>query len=119
LGVTLSNDSWFDAGPGPHLHLHGAAFRSIETRRPQVRATYTGISAVITPTGELRAIARTHERAALVVPVAPEGRARSLVVLWGEWLGPAALASGILLLAAPLVRRPRRVPAAGSARLSP
>jgi apolipoprotein N-acyltransferase len=33
--VTLSNDSWFAFGPGPQLHLLGAAFRSIETRRPR------------------------------------------------------------------------------------
>ena len=46
LIVTLSNDSWFAAGGGPRLHLVVSAFRSIETRRPQVRATNTGISAV-------------------------------------------------------------------------
>ena len=55
--VTLSNDSWFAAGGGPLLHLAVAAFRSIETRRPQLRATNTGITAAIDATGEVVATA--------------------------------------------------------------
>src|SRR5262249_5356932 len=33
LIVTLSNDSWFTVGDAAWLHLVGAAFRSVETRR--------------------------------------------------------------------------------------
>ncbi len=106
LIVTLSNDSWFDVGAGPRLHLVGAAFRSIETRRPQLRATSTGISAVITATGELLATAAVHERAGLVATVRPESRATTLALLWGNWVGPSALALGAALLFVPaLVRR--------------
>src|SRR5262249_24767107 len=47
LIVTLSNDSWFPDERAPKLHLISAAFRSIETRLPQVRATNSGISAMI------------------------------------------------------------------------
>jgi apolipoprotein N-acyltransferase len=105
LIVTLSNDSWLDAVRGPRMHLVGAAFRSIETRRPQLRATNTGISAVISATGELVATARVHERGTLVATVTPEGRVTTLVLAWGDWLGPAALASGVVLVAAALARR--------------
>jgi len=63
LIVTLSNDSWFTYGDVPRLILIVSAFRSIETRRPQVRATNTGISAVIAPTGEMLATAGVDERA--------------------------------------------------------
>jgi apolipoprotein N-acyltransferase len=43
--VTMSNDSWFSDGPqGAQLHLAAAAFRSIETRLPQFRATSNGIN---------------------------------------------------------------------------
>src|SRR5439155_19228486 len=45
LIVTLSNDSWFTYGDVPRLILIVSAFRSIETRRPQVRATNPGIPA--------------------------------------------------------------------------
>jgi len=105
LIVTLSNDSWFASGAGPHLHLVGAAFRTIETRRPQVRATNTGISAVIDPTGELLTTAGVDERATLVATVVPDGSTTTLLLAYGDWLGPSAFACSVALLAAPLVRR--------------
>lgn len=97
--LTLSNDSWFTTGAGPQLHLMHAAFRSIETRRPQIRATNTGISAIIDPTGEIVARAGVHERRILTATVVPEKRAWSLMLAWGDWLGPTALAVGLGLLA--------------------
>ena len=99
LIVTLSNDSWFAFGPGPELHLQGAVFRSIETRRPQVRATNTGISAVIDATGDVVARAGVDERATLVAAVVPERRTTTLVVRFGEWLNPCALLMTIALVA--------------------
>ncbi|TMB07332.1 MAG: hypothetical protein E6J71_29700, partial [Deltaproteobacteria bacterium] len=105
--VTLSNDSWFSAGPGPRLHLVGAAFLSIETRRPQLRATNTGISAVIAPTGEVLDALGVDQRGTLVATVRPEIQATTLMVAWGDWLGPTALGGGFVLLAAAVARRPR------------
>lgn len=64
--VTLSNDSWFAYDGAPRLILMVTAFRSIETRRPQVRATNTGVSAVITPTGDFVGTLGLHERGTLV-----------------------------------------------------
>src|SRR5262249_29247169 len=105
LIVTLSNDSWFSAGPGPRLHLVGAVFRSIETRRPQVRATNTGISAIIAPTGELLATLGVDERATLVGIVTPTEGATTLMVAWGDWFGPVALVGGITVLIGFRMRR--------------
>ena len=102
--VTLSNDSWFVTGAGPRLHLVVSAFRSIETRRPQVRATNTGISAVISPTGEFLASAGIDERATLVATVAG-GSSRSLMLAWGDWLGPTTFVYAVLLLAVPPLSR--------------
>ncbi len=107
LIVTLSNDSWFATGAGPRLHLVVSAFRSLETRRPQVRATNTGISAIITPTGELLATAGVHQRTTLVATVTPEQHTTTLMLAWGDWFGPTALVCGIALLGAPLTRRRR------------
>jgi apolipoprotein N-acyltransferase len=104
LILTLSNDSWFAAGGGPRLHLVVSAFRSLETRRPQVRATNTGISAIIDATGEILASAAVGERTTLVASVRPERAATTLVLAWGNWLGPVALAGAAILLGVP--RRP-------------
>src|SRR5204862_229130 len=82
LIVTLSNDSWFAEGPGPRLHLVGAAFLSIETRRPQLRATNTGISAVIAPTGEVLDALGVDQRGTQVATVRPEIPVTALMVVW-------------------------------------
>lgn len=99
LILTLSNDSWFDVGAGPWLHLVLSAFRSVETHRAQVRATNTGISALITATGDLSLTAGVHERRVLVAHVAAEPSAPTLVLLWGDWLGPAASVIALAALA--------------------
>lgn len=101
--ITLSNDSWFSYGNVPRLILVIAAFRSIETRRPQLRATNTGISAVIDATGDLVGMIGMHQRAVLVGSAAPERHARTLMLAWGDWFGPSALACGVLLLIVPLL----------------
>jgi apolipoprotein N-acyltransferase len=108
--VTLSNDSWFSAGGGPWLHLVVSAFRSLETRRAQIRATNTGISAFITPTGDIIAGAGVGEQAAVVadLPLMEEGD--TLMLAWGDWFGPTSTAAGTLLIAACLAAarwRPR------------
>ena len=58
LIVALSNDSWI--AEGARLNFAASAFLSIETRRPQVRATTTGISAIVDSQGGLFGYARFH-----------------------------------------------------------
>lgn len=50
--VNLTNDAWFGPTSAPYQHLSMAVFRSVENRRPMVRAANTGISALISPRGE-------------------------------------------------------------------
>jgi apolipoprotein N-acyltransferase len=101
LIVTLSNDSWFQGTPGPKLHLMHAAFRSIETRLPQVRVTNSGISALISATGEVLTEVPDDHRASLALSVPAPPRLSTVMVTWGDWLGPTALVLGGLLLLVP------------------
>lgn len=98
LIVTISNDSWFGTSAGPRLHLRLAAFRSIETRLPQVRATNSGISAFISPAGEIVSEVQTGQRAGVVMTVPPSEHLWTLMVAWGDWFGRTALVLGLALL---------------------
>lgn len=87
----LSNDSWFTAHPdGARLHLAVAAFRSIETRLPQLRVTNNGVSAVIDPTGDVRQRTAMGVQALLVGDVAAMPPPPTLMVRWGDWVGRTA-----------------------------
>jgi apolipoprotein N-acyltransferase len=109
LIVTISNDSWFGASAGPKLHLTLASFRSIETRLPQVRATNSGISALISPTGEIVHQVQTGQRAGVLMAVPQTEPVGTLMVAWGDWFGPTALVLGtVLLLAQALLARRRQ-----------
>jgi apolipoprotein N-acyltransferase len=109
LIITLSNDSWFSGTPAPKQHLMHAAFRSIETRLPQVRVTNSGISALISPTGEVLAEVPDDHRASLAMTVPLPPRVPTLMVLWGDWLGPTALVLSLMLLLTPPLLARRKV----------
>ncbi|MGQ0800839.1 MAG: apolipoprotein N-acyltransferase [Pseudomarimonas sp.] len=98
----MSNDSWFTAHPdGARLHLAVAAFRSIETRLPQLRVTTNGLSAIIDETGEVVARTEMGQQAVLVgeIPVRPA--MPSPLVQSGDWVGRA----GLLVLTVLALRR--------------
>jgi len=108
--VTLSNDSWFAYPGAQRLILVASAFRGIETRRPHVRATPTGISAAIDATGRLMEVIDSGERRVAVATVRPSSRPPTWFVRWGNWLPPVAMATAVLVLAASFAstRRPAR-----------
>ncbi|MFL5352503.1 apolipoprotein N-acyltransferase [Archangium sp.] len=115
LIVTLSNDSWFSGTPAPKQHLMQAVFRSIETRLPQVRVTNSGISALISPTGEVLTEVPDDHRGSVAMTVPPSPHLFSLMVAWGDWLRPTALLlSGVLLLG-PSLRSRRKAARTASA----
>lgn len=54
--VNISNLAWFGNTWALEQHLWMARLRAIETARPIIRATNTGMTAVIDPNGEIRGI---------------------------------------------------------------
>ncbi|MCM0606032.1 MAG: apolipoprotein N-acyltransferase [Xanthomonadaceae bacterium] len=51
--LNVTNDSWFGPYGEPYLHLALTRLRSVETRTPLLRATNTGITTLVEPTGRL------------------------------------------------------------------
>ncbi|MEJ2061247.1 MAG: apolipoprotein N-acyltransferase [Gammaproteobacteria bacterium] len=65
LLVNVSNDAWFGDSLAPHQHLEIARLRALETGRWLLRATNTGISAIINAQGRIVAEADQFKQEAL------------------------------------------------------
>lgn len=94
LLVSLTNDGWFGDSAEPRLHLALARFRAIEHRRYLVRATNTGISAIVDPAGRIVAQSGLFEPATLIHPVHMLDETTIYAAL-GDW--PGYVAATVLL----------------------
>ncbi|RUM58286.1 MAG: apolipoprotein N-acyltransferase [Persephonella sp.] len=54
LIVNITNDGWFGDTSGPYQHFEMSRIRAIETGKYLVRVANTGVSAVISPVGEIK-----------------------------------------------------------------
>ena len=107
LVVTLANDAWFGDSQEPWLHLGLARLRAIEERRYVVRATNSGVSAVIDPTGRIVARSGLLTRENLRGTVHPlDGE--TVYARCGDWPGWLAFATVALTLLVPTPAPPRR-----------
>lgn len=69
--LNVTNDAWFGDSLAPAQHLEFARVRAAENGRYMVRATNTGISAIIDAKGRILATLPAFERGALVGEVQP------------------------------------------------
>ena len=70
LLVSVTNDAWYGDTTAPWQHLAGARFRAAESRRWLVRGAITGVSAIISPNGQLVRWAGVNEEATLEATLA-------------------------------------------------
>jgi apolipoprotein N-acyltransferase len=99
-----SNDSWFGDW-GPVQHLAQARLRAIEQGLPIVRATPSGVSAVIGADGRLIGTLGLHSSGVIDLPI-PPANPPTLFARMGNWM--AVLIAALLVAAAVAIRRRAR-----------
>lgn len=71
LLVNVSNDAWFGGSDAPHQHLQMARMRALESGRPLLRGTNTGLTAITDHRGQLQGMAPQFEATVLRGEVQP------------------------------------------------
>jgi apolipoprotein N-acyltransferase len=97
LMVNVSNDAWFGDSLAPHQHLQMVQMRALEAGRELLRATNTGITAIIDHHGRVVDRIPQFERAVLSGTVQPR-QGITPYVRWLDW--PVLIMVGLLLLGA-------------------
>lgn len=86
LFVNLTKDSWFGDTFEPWEHFQLSVLRSIEHQIPMVRSTNTGLSGLVTATGEVKLLSDPYHEAVQVLDVpVPDETVPTLYTRLGEW----------------------------------
>ncbi len=109
--VNVTNDGWFGESEGAAQHFRNALFRTIELRRPMVRAANRGVTGVVTAAGSLtdpysgqkRSLLDENgshfHRGYLLAPVyIPAQGEITLYAAFGDWFAVTGLLAGFLWL---------------------
>ena len=108
LFVNISNDGWFGESGAPGQHLNMARMRAIENGRWLLRATNTGITASISPLGQVVALSPRKTRTVLEAPYSFE-TGTTFYTRYGDWFaGGCAIISILALCSAALSGRAPR-----------
>ncbi|THB73682.1 MAG: apolipoprotein N-acyltransferase [Gammaproteobacteria bacterium] len=81
--INISNDAWFEGSIAPYQHLQIAQMRALETGRPLVRSTNTGISAMTDHQGKLLIRSPQYEEYVLTGVIQPR-KGQTPYVKWGN-----------------------------------
>ncbi|MES2392622.1 MAG: apolipoprotein N-acyltransferase [Acidobacteriota bacterium] len=110
--VNISDDGWYGDSSAPWEHLDMVRMRAIENHRWLLRATNTGVTAVIDPLGRVTAEMPRHVRGSLAVSFGYEND-ETFYTRHGDWLAwiCAVVTAGMLALgyARPRFARQRAV----------
>lgn len=95
--VNLTNDAWANSLSAQKQHMSMAVFRAVENSRSMVRATVSGQTCAIDPTGRLIAEAPAFQEAYLAVHV-PISKKTTLYTLYGDYLAYIFIFAALALL---------------------
>ena len=69
--VNISNDAWFGNSLAPYQHLQMARMRALENGRYVLRATNTGVTAIIDSNGDIQSILTPFQQGVLTGKIQP------------------------------------------------
>ncbi|MDR0322708.1 MAG: apolipoprotein N-acyltransferase [Treponema sp.] len=95
--INLSNDAWSASLPAQYQHLSIAVFRAVENFRPMVRATTSGQTCAIDPSGRVIAEAPPFTETILNVSI-PLVTGTTIYTLYGDYLGIFFTFMAVILL---------------------
>jgi apolipoprotein N-acyltransferase len=102
--VNVTNDAWFGRSSAPHQHLQFSRLRAMENGRWMLRAANTGITAFISPDGEVVQRTKQFEQAVLRGEIQPR-KGVTPYQQWGDT--PLWILSVLACLAIGWLRRDR------------
>ena len=82
--LQVTNDAWFGRISGPWQHLAQARVRAVEQGLPFLRASNTGVSAVIDAHGNVLSRLELNQQGLLDAPL-PPALPPTVFVRWGNW----------------------------------
>jgi apolipoprotein N-acyltransferase len=118
--VNPTNDAWYGYSSGPYQFLAIVRMRAIETGRSVARPAYSGVSALIYPTGEVAPGALEvgpvdpelapdpDEPPRLLVGEIPILKGRTPYTRFGDIFAWGCAIASVLVLGAAILRRPAR-----------
>ncbi|HEX8474845.1 MAG TPA: apolipoprotein N-acyltransferase [Pyrinomonadaceae bacterium] len=98
--VNISNDGYLGQTPVMRQHLANTVFRAVETNRPVLRVTNTGISALITPRGRVLDATTGFEPAVRTWTVARAIDGKTFYTMYGDIFAYACALISLLAVAA-------------------
>ena len=102
--VNISNDAWYKRSSAPYQDFSMTVFRAVENRVPLVRATNTGISAIIDSRGRMHGTTPLFEEAVLEGSIVP-GSEQTFYTRHGDLFAGLCLALTAILALAGFVKR--------------
>ena len=83
--IEMTNDGYLGPTGVLKQHLASAVFRAVETSRPVLRTTNIGITAYITPKGEIQNPSESYTEDTRVWSISKSDGSKTLYVKYGDW----------------------------------
>ncbi|MDQ3321875.1 MAG: apolipoprotein N-acyltransferase [Acidobacteriota bacterium] len=96
--IEMTNDGYLGKTPVLRQHLANAVFRAVETNRPVVRVTNTGITAYINERGEVLDALDDYTQGARVWTISKSDGEQTFYVKYGDWFAWLCSIASLALL---------------------